>query len=257
MLALSKNDVLFHAATHETVAAVVSTSLLKTSKPHMLDSSQSRYISFARTLTGEYLQAVSARGSIAILRFDGKLLGQRYRLVPYNFNRVKSRQPGWAEAEERLLTNTAAVNISGCITSLLIIGESELLNTLAAEAGIPSESFASIRDVLLSRRNPSQQTNMTGGWRSPAAKAPRLPTKPEDWPDVDWQRVSDSLRVSSSEQAAQALTDIWLTRNLIVRAEAEDRLPVALNIHNARIVLPALRASFPKTKERIENAGTR
>ena len=51
MLALSKNDVLFHAATHETVAAVVSTSLLKTSKPHMLDSSQSRYISFARTLT--------------------------------------------------------------------------------------------------------------------------------------------------------------------------------------------------------------
>lgn len=53
MLALSKNDVLFHAATHETVAAVVSTSLLKTSKPHMLDSSQSRYISFARTLTGE------------------------------------------------------------------------------------------------------------------------------------------------------------------------------------------------------------
>jgi hypothetical protein len=69
--------------------------------------------------------------------------------------------------------------------------------------------------------------------------------------------VSDSLRVSSSEQAAQALTDIWLTRNLIVRAEAEDRLPVALNIQNARIVLPALRASFPKTKERIENAGTR
>ena len=40
MLALSKNDVLFHAATHEKVAAVVSTSLLKTSKPHMLDSSQ-------------------------------------------------------------------------------------------------------------------------------------------------------------------------------------------------------------------------
>lgn len=96
MLALSKNDVLFQAATHETVAAVVSTSLLKTSKPHMLDSSQSRYISFARTLTGEYLQAVIARGSIAILRFDGKLLGHRYRLVPYNFNRSKSRQPGWA-----------------------------------------------------------------------------------------------------------------------------------------------------------------
>ena len=81
--------------------------------------------------------------------------------------------------QKSVYSNTAAVNISGCITSLLIIGESELLTKLAAEAGIPSESFASIRDVLLSRRNPSQQTNMLGGWRSPAAKAPRLPTKPE------------------------------------------------------------------------------
>ena len=68
MLSLSKNDILFHAATHETVAAVVSTSLLKTSKPQRQNS---------------------------------------------------------------VYSNTAAVNISGCITSLLIIGESELLTKLA------------------------------------------------------------------------------------------------------------------------------
>lgn len=251
MLALSKSDILFHAATQQAVASILETGLLRTSKPHPFDSKRVRYISFSRTLTGEYVQAVTKRGDIAVLRVDGKALGQRYRLEPYNFNRAKSREPGWAEAEERLLSDTATVSVSGCILQVLSIGENEQLRKLAQAASIPFVVYQSLPDMLRNRPTEEHATNMLGGWRSPVTKSPKLPITTDDWPDVNWDTVSQKLHVATLQAAARTLTDIWLTRNLLVRAEAEDRLPPALNLANARIVLPALMSTLPKTAERL------